>query len=169
MPSLDALTESLIQEQDKLIQMGVLNASKNKALLSRDSRNVQEKGKQRGKENKNVDSKTKEKHNPSNGASGSKKNKNNKFEKAQLSYCMRGFHPKSHCMKNTFDQMEKLLEHHNISLPEGARKNDSGEQTEDHDERCHALKASCSKTHAFLIDSGDSNNMVSYRESFSSL
>ena len=36
--SLDAFTESLSQEQDKFIQMGVLNYSKNQALLDRDSR-----------------------------------------------------------------------------------------------------------------------------------
>ena len=72
-------------------------------------------------------------------------------------------------MKNTNDQMEKILEQHNISLLEGARKTDSGEETEDHDEICHALKASCSKSHAFLIDLGASNHMVASRESFSSL
>ena len=56
--------------------------------------------------------------------------------------------------------MEKLLEQHNIALPEGARNIDSGENTKDHDERCHALKDSCSKLHAFIIDSGASNHMV---------
>ena len=33
----------------------------------------------------------------------------------------------------------------------------------------NALKASCSKSHAFLIDSRASNHMVASRESFSSL
>ena len=65
--------------------------------------------------------------------------------------------------------MTKLLEQHNIALPEGASKADFGDKTKDHDERCHALKASCSKTNAFLIDSGASNPMVVSRESFSSL
>ena len=78
-----------------MIQMGVLDASKNQSLLARDSGEVQAKGKQKGKENNNVDSKSKEKHNHYNGASGSKKNKNKKFEKANCSYCMRGFHPES--------------------------------------------------------------------------
>ena len=67
-------------------------------------------------------------------------------------------------MKKTIDQMTKILEKHNISLLEGARKIGYGDKTEDHDERFHALKASCSKTHAFLIDSGASNHMVSSRE-----
>ena len=32
MPSLDAFVESLIQEKDKLVQMGVIQTSKNQAL-----------------------------------------------------------------------------------------------------------------------------------------
>ena len=47
--------------------------------------------------------------------------------------------------------MKKLLYQHNISLPKGGRKSDSGDKTEDHDERCHALKVGFSKTHAFSL------------------
>ena len=72
-------------------------------------------------------------------------------------------------MKKTIDQMTKILEQHNISLLEGARKIGYGYKTEDHDERFHALKAICSKSHSFLIDLGASNHMVASRESFSSL
>ena len=72
-------------------------------------------------------------------------------------------------MKKNIDQMEKILEHHNISISEGTRNTVSREMTEDHDERCHALKDICSKSDAFLIDSGASNHMVASRESFSSL
>ena len=32
-------------------------------------------------------------------------------------------------MKNTIDEMEKILEKQNISLPKGARKTDSREET----------------------------------------
>ena len=55
-------------------------------------------------------------------------------------------------MKKTIDQMEKILEQHNISLYEGARKINSREKSKYHDEICHAPKAICSKKHAFLID-----------------
>ena len=65
--------------------------------------------------------------------------------------------------------MTKLPEKHNVSLPEGARKDESGDKTKDHYERFHALKASFSKLHAFLIDLGASNHMVASKESFSSL
>ena len=145
--------------------MGVLQTSKNQELLAGDSRNAKAKGKQKGKETKNIDSKPKENQKYYDGASGSKKKK--KFEKTLCSYCMKGFDPESSWMKNIIDQMEKFLEQHNISLPEGTRKSDYGEKYEDHDERCHALKASFSKSHAFIIDSGASNHMVASRESFS--
>ena len=96
--------------------MGVLNSSKNQALLDGDSGKAQAKGKKKGKDYKNVDSKSKEKHNPSDGASGSTKNKNTRFEKAQCSYCIGGFHLESHCMNKTINQTKKLLEQHNITL-----------------------------------------------------
>ena len=72
-------------------------------------------------------------------------------------------------MKNTIYQMSILLEKYHISLPKGTRKDESREATKYHDERFHALKSSCSKSHAFLVDSEASNHMVTSRESFSSL
>ena len=91
-PSLDSFIESLIQEQDKLIQMGALKASKNQALLARDTKNVQAKENHRGKNKKNSNLKPKEKKNPSKGYFDSKKDKNKKCDKAKCSYCKRGFH-----------------------------------------------------------------------------
>ena len=64
--------------------------------------------------------------------------------------------------------MSKILEQHNISLLEGARKDDSHDNIEYH-ETCHALKAVFSKSHAFLIDSRASNHMLASKESFYSL
>ena len=97
-PCLDAFVESLIQEKDKLVQMGVLQTSKNLALLVTDSNNVQVRGKDKGKEDQQS----------SNGASGSKKNK--KFEKTRCPRCMRGFHPENQCMKKTIEQLSTFLE-----------------------------------------------------------
>ena len=71
-------------------------------------------------------------------------------------------------MKKTINQMDILLEHHQISLPEGARKTDPEINTNDH-EIFYALKDGFSKSQAFLIDFGASNHMVSSKESFSSL
>ena len=66
-------------------------------------------------------------------------------------------------MKKTIDQMSKLLEHNHISLLEGARKSNFGRKTNDH-ERFHALKDGFSQSQAFLVDSRDSNDMVTSKE-----
>ena len=84
-------------------------------------------------------------------------------------YYGRGFHPESTSMRRTIDEMSLLLKKHNITVPTGTRKADHREETEEYEEKCHALKASFSTTHAFLIDSGASNHMVASKESFSSL
>ena len=72
-------------------------------------------------------------------------------------------------MRRQVDEMTLLLKKHNITAPASTRKVDHREKIEEHEETCHALKASCSTTHAFLIDSGASNHMVASRESFTSL
>ena len=66
-------------------------------------------------------------------------------------------------MRRKIDEMALLMKKHNIIVLASARKDDHRKETEEHDERCHALKAICSKTHAFLIDFGASNHMVTSR------
>ena len=72
-------------------------------------------------------------------------------------------------MRRHLDEMTLLLKKHNITTPSSTRKIDHREDTKDYFETGHALKACCSKVHAFLIDFGASNRMVASRESFSSL
>ena len=117
--------------------MGVIQTSKNQALLRTESNNVQARGKHKGKDPKASDSKPKENQRSSDGASGSKRKK--KFEKTKCPYCMRGFHPESQCMKKTIDQLS-TLEQNNIALPQGEKKSGARQPIEDH-ERFHALKA----------------------------
>ena len=119
--------------------MGYLKASLNQALLASETKNVQARRNQKGKEQRNIKLEAKEEFDQSNGASSSKKDKHNRFDKGKCSYCKKGNHTKKGCMNKTIDQMSRLLEQHNISLPEGARKTDYGKKTEYH-ERCHALK-----------------------------
>ena len=64
MPSLDAFIVSIIQEQDKLIQMGSLRASPNQGPLPSETRNVQARRKQKGKEKKNTELEPKEEFDP---------------------------------------------------------------------------------------------------------
>ena len=55
-------------------------------------------------------------------------------------------------MRRTIDEMALLLKKHNIIVPASTRKDDQKEETEEYEETCHALKASNSTAHAFLID-----------------
>ena len=67
-------------------------------------------------------------------------------------------------MRRKIDEMALLLKKLNIIVPASARKADHREETKEHEKTYHALKASCSTTHTFLIDFGDSNNMVASKE-----
>ena len=91
--SLDSFAESLIQEQEKLIWMGIIQTSKDKALPVTDSTKAQVKW----KEPIEIDSNPKENQKTFEGPSGSRKKK--QFEKKMCPYCMRGFHLEYSCMK----------------------------------------------------------------------
>ena len=100
LPSLDSFSKSLIKEKDKFIRMGVIQTSKDQALLDIDSSKVQEKGKSKKKDPKAADLKPKQNQEASEGPSDSKR-KNKKCP-----YCMRGFYPEDSCMKKTLNQMK---------------------------------------------------------------
>ena len=121
-----------------MVHMGVLQTSKNQALLVTDSTKVQDKGTPKGKDLKASNSNPKENHKTSEGASGSKKK--NKIDKKICPYCTRVSYLEDQCMKKQIDQLLSLLKHNNISLPQRAKKPDDEPQPKD-DESCHALKA----------------------------
>ena len=66
--------------------------------------------------------KQKEEKEQSKDPSGSKRIKKNGKGKTLCSYCGRGFHPQSTCMRRTIDEMSLLLKKHNINVPANARK-----------------------------------------------
>ena len=72
-------------------------------------------------------------------------------------------------MKNTIDQMAQLMEKSNIPVPHNVRKKDGTSHSNENKEKCYALVASTSNSSSFIIDSGDSRNLVSKRELFSSM
>ena len=141
--------------------MGIIRSSRDQELVVGGPKVANDKGKQKD------ESPVEKEH--SNEPSGSKRSKKNGKGKTLCSYRGKGFHLESSCMRRQLDEMALLLKRHNISVPASARKADHREETEYHEETCHALKSSCSTTHAFLIDFGASNHMVASRESFSSL
>ena len=98
MPNLVEFMESLTLEQDNLVMMGTIKPSKDQDLVAGYSK-VDSKGKKKAKnplEKKRDKSKSQEE------PSGSKKNfqkKKNKDEISKCTYCSKGYHPKSSCMK----------------------------------------------------------------------
>ena len=104
--------------------MGALKASPNQSLLAGETNNVQARRKQKGKEKRNTEFKPKDEFDPSDESSSSRKEKHQRSSKGKCSYCKKGNHREKYCMNKTIDKMEKLIEQHNISLPEGTRKTD---------------------------------------------
>ena len=116
MPTLDAFIQSLISENDKLIQMGIIRSPKDLALVARGDKVVNERGKQRDESEQSKE------------PSGSKRSKKNGKGKVLCPYCGRGFHSESSCMRRQLDEMALLLKKHNISVPASARKEYSEEE-----------------------------------------
>ena len=140
MPTLNSFIESLTQEHDKLIQMGIIQSSRDQALVAGGPKVANDKGEKKDKspiENEQ-----------SNEPSGSNRSKKNGKGKVLFSYCGRGFHSERSCMRRQLDELTLVLKKHNIFA------------------KGHALKARCSSTHVFLIDSRASNHMAASREPF---
>ena len=148
--------ESLTQEQDKLVMMGTIKPSKDQDLVAGDSR-VDSKGKKKSNSKKPPEQKI----DKSKSQEQSLCSKKNKGEMSKCTYCSKGFHPESSCMK-------KQIEKNNISLPNSSKKREGGLNSEDK-ERFHALVVGTSSSPSFIIDSGASRHMVLTKEAFSSL
>ena len=114
-PTLNSI-ESLTQEHDKLIQMGIIRSSRDQALVAGGPKVANYKGKQK-------DESPVEKE-QSNDPSGSKRSNKNGKGKTLCSYSGRGFHPKISCMRRTIDEMALLLRKHSITIPVGSMKAD---------------------------------------------
>ena len=121
MPTLNSFIESLTEEHDKLIQMGIIRSSKDQALVAGGPKVANDKGKKRDKSHV--------KKEWSNDPSSLKRSKKNDKGKTLCSYCGMGFHPESSCMRRTIDEMALLLKKHNISAPASARKDEHIEDT----------------------------------------
>ena len=114
MPTLNSFIESLTQEHDKLIQMGMIQSSRGQALIAGGPKVVNDKGKQ--KDESHVE---KEQLNE---PSVSKRSKKNDKGKTLWSYYGRGFHPESSCMRRTIDEMALLLKKYNITGCDSVRR-----------------------------------------------
>ena len=154
-PTLSSFIESLTEEQENLVQMGIIKA-KDQALAMGVSNSS--KGKSKANNSKLPEKKKPEKLKSSDGGSNPPKEKDKKGkEKTKCTYFHKGWNPESSCMKKSIDQMAQLLDENNIPFPDGTRK------------KCHALVAASSNPSTFIIDSGESRHIPFTRELFSSM
>ena len=158
MPSLESFMDCLTQEQDKLVQIGTIKTSKDQGLAA--GFRMHPKGKKKYKDSVKPEKKKQDRPNIPDGGSNPCKDKDKKGkEKTKCTYCHKGWHLESACMKKTIDMMVQLLEKNNIPVPEGARKKDKGSGL-DNKERCHALVTGSSNSSSFIIDLGASRHMA---------
>ena len=90
--------------------MGAIRSSTNQALLVGETKNVQSRRKQKGKEKRNTKFEPKEEFDPANESSRSKKDKHQRFDKGKRSCYKKGNHIEKCCMNKIIDQMSRLLE-----------------------------------------------------------
>jgi hypothetical protein len=122
MPSLEDFIESLTQEQTKLVNMGKIKGPKAHALTVQYGSHKYHKYKDKDKRKYHAHPKKGGYTKPFTNASRSKGEKGRKGEKC--TYCHKGFHPKSACMKKQIDLMTQTLQQNNLGyiVLEGAKK-----------------------------------------------
>ena len=108
-PTLDAFIQYLTSENDKLIQMGIIQYPKDQALVARGDKVANDKWKQRDE--------SPMKKEQSKDPSGLKISKNNDKGKTLCSYYGRGFHLEISFMRRQLDEMTLLLKKHKIIAP----------------------------------------------------
>ena len=127
------------------------------------------KGKQKANNLKQAEKRKSEKPKSNDGGSNPPKEKDEKGkEKTKCTYCHKGWHPESSCMKKTIDQMAQLLEKNSIPIPDDSRNKD-GTSNSYNKEKCYALVVGTSNSSTFIIYLGEYRNMVSTIELFSSI
>jgi hypothetical protein len=103
MPSLEDFIESLTQEQTKLINMGTIKGPRAHALTVHDGNHKYQKSKYKYKRKYHAHTNKEGYTKPFIDASRSKGEKGRKGEKC--TYCHKGFHSESACMKKKIDLM----------------------------------------------------------------
>jgi hypothetical protein len=122
MPSLEDFIESLTQEKTKLINMGTIKGPRAHALTMHDGSHKYHKYKCKDKRKSHAHLKKEGHTKPFTDASVSKWEKGRKGEKC--TYCHKGFHSESACMKDQIDTISQILHQINVGyrIPKGAKK-----------------------------------------------
>jgi hypothetical protein len=160
MPSLEDFIEFLTQEQTKLINMVAIKGPRAHALTVHDGSQKYQKYKDKDKRKSHAQMKKEGYTKPFIDASGSKGEKGRKGEKC--TYCHKGFHSESACMKKKIDLMSQILQQNNLGycIPEGAKKKKPEDLNSKKGNSSNALIAINSSLDAWIVDSGASHHMA---------
>jgi hypothetical protein len=114
MSTLYQFIESLMHNQDNLINMDIIEGPNAYALVMHERSNTSNSNfKKKGKGKLHAKPKKEGYSKPFNDSLGSKGGKGNKG-KTKCGYCNHDYHPESSCMKKKIDQMVHILQKHNI-------------------------------------------------------
>jgi hypothetical protein len=169
MPSLEDFIESLTQEQTKLINMGTIKGPRAHALTMHDGSQKYQKSKDKDKQKSHAHPKKEGYTKPFTDVVGSKGEKGRKREKC--SYCHKGFHLESTCMKQQIDLMSQILQQNNLGdhIFDGAKKKKLEDPNSKKANFIHALFAINSSLDDYIVDSGESHHMDASKALYSSL
>jgi hypothetical protein len=112
MPSLEDFIESMTQEKTKIIKMGKIKGPKAQVLTVKYGSHQYHKSKYKDKNKSHAHPKKEGYTKPFTDAFRSKGGKGRKGEKC--TYCHKGFHPESTCMKKQIDLVSQILHKKNL-------------------------------------------------------
>jgi hypothetical protein len=169
MPSLEDFIESLRQEKTKRINMSTIKGLRVHTLTVHDGSHKYKKSKDKYKRKYHAHTKKEGYTKPCTDASGSKGEKGRKGEKC--TYCHKGFHSESTCMKKQIDMMSQILQKNNLGdlIPEGAKKKKPEDLNSKKGNSSHALIAINSSPDAWIVESRASHKMDALEVVYSSL
>jgi hypothetical protein len=166
-PTLESFCTSLIREEDKLVQLGVINTAdtSNKALVSQQK----DKPKYPKKQHPRYNNKQPKGPKPAQIASAPNGDKGSKYKKntnKHCNFCNKDGHDESRCFKK-MAALEAAMKKHNISIDSSSSSHGHALSASGFSFNTHSTTTSSSNE--WLIDSGASYHMAKDKAIFSAL
>jgi hypothetical protein len=169
MPYLDDFIEELTEDHEKLVSIGSINGSIYNSLVANEARKSNFKDQKKGK-GKNPKAR-KEKFLKTTDESSSDNKGKKKEERYKFLYFEKGYHPEDSFVRETIDEMVKMLQQNNHMVSANARKKDEEKSIKGrgkyHDG--HAFMVVTSSPYTWILDLGSLNHMALKKQSFSSV
>jgi hypothetical protein len=169
-PTLESFCTSLIREEDKLVQLGVINTAgtSNKALVSQQK----DKPKYPKKQHPRYNNKQPKGPKPAQIASTPNGDKRSKYKSKNTNrhcnFCNKDDHDESKCFKNMV-ALEAAMKKHNINIDSSSSSSSHGHELSASGFSFNTTSTTTSSSDEWLIDSGASYHMAKDKAIFSAL